>query len=265
MRLNIKHSTRYRFDTPSIYGLQQVRKTPKSGAGQHVLDWTTRIDGGTREVAYDDHHDNAVELISFDRGTTELEVVSEGLVTVDDTSGIVGAHRGPAPLWLYARPTDRTRVGATCRKLLRGIEGDSDLERLHALSAAISKAVVYRVGASQPTWTAEDALNAGEGVCQDHTHVFLACAREMGFPARYVSGYLLMDGQVRQDAMHAWGEAHVDRLGWVGFDASNGISPDTRYVRVATGLDYADAAPVTGMQIGGRGEALRVDIAVQQQ
>ncbi|MGR3496360.1 transglutaminase family protein [Citreimonas sp.] len=265
MRLSIKHSTRYRFDTPSTYGLQQLRKTPKSGHGQHVLDWITRIEGGIRELTFDDHHNNVVELISFDRGTTELEVVSEGLVMIEDTTGVVGQHRGPAPLWLYARPTDRTRLGPACRKLLRGIEGETDLERLHALSAAISKAVVYKVGASQPTWTAEDALTAGEGVCQDHTHVFLACAREMGFPARYVSGYLLMDGQVRQDAMHAWGEAHVEGLGWVGFDASNGISPDARYVRVATGLDYADAAPVTGLQVGGHGEALRVDIAVQQQ
>jgi transglutaminase-like putative cysteine protease len=230
-----------------------------------VLDWITRIEGGRKELGFEDHHHNTVELLSFDRGTTELEVVSEGLVMIEDTTGVVGQHRGPSPLWLYARPTDRTRVGPACRKLIRGLEGEGDLGRLHALSGAIAEAVKYKLGASEPTWTAEDALAAGEGVCQDHTHVFLACAREMGFPARYVSGYLMMEGQTVQDAMHAWAEAHVDGLGWVGFDPSNGISPDARYVRVATGLDYADAAPVTGLQMGGRGESLDVQISVQQQ
>jgi len=102
-------------------------------------------------------------------------------------------------------------------------------------------------------------------VCQDHSHIFIACAREMGMPARYVSGYLMIDGATAQDAMHAWAEAHVDALGWVGFDVSNAISPDARYVRVATGLDYADASPVSGTRVGGTGERLEVRIDVVQQ
>ena len=77
--------------------------------------------------------------------------------------------------------------------------------------------------------------------------------------------YLMLDDTQAQDAMHAWAEAHVDGLGWVGFDVSNSISPDPRYVRVATGLDYLQAAPVTGMRIGGADETLRVDIEVAQQ
>ncbi len=81
----------------------------------------------------------------------------------------------------------------------------------------------------------------------------------------YVSGYLMLDDRIAQEAMHAWAEAYVDGLGWVGFDVSNGISPDTRYVRVATGLDYAEAAPVTGTRFGGTGENLTVSIEVAQQ
>ena len=88
----------------------------------------------------------------------------------------------------------------------------------------------------------------------------------MGFPARYVSGYLMMNDRIEQEASHAWAEVHVDPLGWVGFDISNGISPDERYVRVATGLDYAEAAPITGIHLGeGGGENLHVAIEVQQQ
>ena len=87
----------------------------------------------------------------------------------------------------------------------------------------------------------------------------------MGLPARYVSGYLRMDGQDEQSATHAWAEAHVEGLGWVGFDVSNAISPDTRYVRVATGLDYTEAAPVSGHRYGAATENMDVTLQVTQQ
>ena len=87
----------------------------------------------------------------------------------------------------------------------------------------------------------------------------------LGIPARYVSGYLMMDDRVEQEAGHAWAEAHIDGLGWVGFDVSNGISPDRRYVRVATGRDYREAAPVTGISYGGGDSAMHVKLAVEQQ
>jgi transglutaminase-like putative cysteine protease len=102
-------------------------------------------------------------------------------------------------------------------------------------------------------------------VCQDHAQIFVAAARALGFPARYVSGYLMMDDRVHQDASHAWAEAHVENIGWVAFDVSNGISADPRYVRVATGLDYQEAAPISGLRYGSGGESLRVDLQVQQQ
>ncbi|MCY3985402.1 MAG: transglutaminase family protein [Roseovarius sp.] len=265
MRLKINHTTRYHFDQPASYGLQQLRKTPKTLHHQKVAEWNTALTGASREVSFHDHHNNVVELISFDRDTTELIVQSEGLVEVDETHGVLGRHLGPSPLWLYKAPSPRTQPGAGVRGLVRAVSGDTDLDRLHALMAAVHGTVAYEVGASKPDWFAEDALAAGRGVCQDHAHVFIAAAREMGFPARYVSGYLMLNDRTVQEAMHAWAEAHVDGLGWVGFDVSNGISPDQRYVRVATGLDYADAAPVSGIRIGGLGEALEVQINVAQQ
>ncbi len=265
MRLFIRHITRYTFDSPASYGLQQLRKTPKSTRHQKVLHWRTDVQGGRKEVGFEDHHNNTVELISFEREAGNVVIVSEGEVEIGDNHGILGRHIGPAPLWLYLRPTDRTRAGPGCRGLIREVTGETELDRLHALREVIAGAITFEVGASLSDWNAEDAVAAGRGVCQDHTHVFLACAREMGFPARYVSGYLMLDDRVEQDAAHAWAEAHVDGLGWVGFDVSNGISPDMRYVRVATGLDYGEAAPVTGLTIGGGGERLSVQIEVAQQ
>jgi len=266
MQLKIKHITTYQFDDPVAYGLQQLRKTPKSTRGQTVTGWQTTVEGGAKEVGFDDHHNNVVELISFDRDATEIVITSEGVVEIDDTAGVLGKHKGPAPLWLYQRSTPLTHAGPHVRALAREVRATADaLDRLHALMAAIRDTVTYEVGVSHADWTAERALEEGHGVCQDHSHVFCAAARELGHPARYVSGYLMLDDRVAQEAMHAWAEAHVDGLGWVGFDISNGISPDTRYVRVATGLDYSDAAPVTGTRVGGAGERLTVTLDVAQQ
>lgn len=265
MRLTISHTTRYRFDDPVRYGLQQLRKTPKTSGQQWVLSWTTRVDGGRKELAFEDHHHNIVELVSFERDVRELVVSSHGDVELNDTHGVVGRHTGPAPLWLFTRATALTQPGNGVRELARQVQGASDLDRLHNLMGLIKDAVRYDTGHTDATSTAEDVLSAQHGVCQDHTHVFLSCARELGFPARYVSGYLLLGDRIEQEAMHAWAEAHVDGLGWVGFDAANGISPDARYVRVATGLDYTEASPVTGTRIGGHGEALDVQIEVAQQ
>lgn len=265
MRLKIQHSTRYRFEEPVQFGLQQVRKTPKTAHQQWVLNWRTDVNCGRKELSFEDHHHNVVELLSFDRETMELEVTSEGEVELNDTGGIVGRHRGPVPLWLYQQSTTRTEAKAGVRKLVRGLDTAEPLEALHALSNLIRETIAYTVGASKPDWSAEDAINAGVGVCQDHSHIFIACARRLGIPARYVSGYLMLNDRTTQQAMHAWAEAHMPDLGWVGFDISNGISPDTRYVRVATGLDYADAAPVSGRRVGGAGEVLEVEIDVSQQ
>ena len=265
MRLSIHHVTSYRFAEPVRFGLQQVRKTPKTTPYQTVLHWRTEVTGGRKELVFEDHHNNTTELVSFDSATERLDVLSAGEVAVRDTHGVVGAHRGPAPLWLYERVTPRTEARERVRALLRELPPGSELDRLHRLCAMIGAAVPYETGVSEPTWSAEETLAAGRGVCQDHAHVFIACARQLGLAARYVSGYLLMDGQSDQTAMHAWAEAWIAELGWVGFDVSNAISPDARYVRVATGLDYSDASPVTGTRVGGQAETLGVEISVVEQ
>lgn len=265
-RLQITHSTSYRFHQPVAYGLQQLRKTPKTGHGQTIFDWQTQVQGGTRQLVFEDHHHNSVDLIAFDRHASEVVITCSGVVLVENANGVVGAHRGAVPLWLYQRASTLTRAGAGVRALLRGLDGPADLAWLHGLMAAIRAQVPYQLGVSDATDSAEVALARGAGVCQDHTHIFLACAREAGVPARYVSGYLMLDDTTQQSAMHAWAEAHVQGLGWVGFDVSNGICPDDRYVRVATGVDYSDAAPVTGTRIGGgAAETLAVQIQVAQQ
>jgi len=267
MRLNISHSTRYGYDGPVTYGLQELRLMPLTGPGQTVVSWNIAIEGGSKSAAFQDQHGNEVWLVNFAGDRREIVVTCKGIVDTDDTSGVYGPHRGYAPLWYFQRMTPLTHPGANLRKLTKGlsIDAGTEIPQLHALSARILDHVAYQTGTTTATHTAEEALSARTGVCQDHSHIFIAACRLLGLPARYVSGYLMLDQTTHQDATHAWAEAHIDGLGWVGFDVSNAMSPDERYVRVATGLDYSDAAPISGMRFGNTGsESLVVDIQVAQ-
>ncbi|MFQ6547993.1 transglutaminase family protein [Aestuariibius sp. 2305UL40-4] len=265
-RLAISHRTTYRYDAPISYALQQLRLTPKSHNGQEVIEWQVRITGGRHELSFEDQHRNTVQLVSFNDGAQEVVIDCTGIVEIEDRHGVLGAHAGYMPLWLFQRDTELTKLGPKMRALLREVPEEGEvLDRLHALSTNIREQVSYETGRTGAGWTGEEAAAAGHGVCQDHAHIFLGCARAMGVPARYVSGYLMMDDRVEQEATHAWAEAHVAGLGWVGFDISNGISPDTRYVRVATGLDYGEAAPTHGTRFGQGEEYLDVTVTVQEQ
>jgi transglutaminase-like putative cysteine protease len=264
MQLKISHATDYHYDQSVYYALQRLRLSPKNGPCQTVREWHTKVEGATAEVAYDDHFGNGVQLLSTDIGATVIRIVAEGVIETTCHDGVAGPHAGFAPLWLFQRDTPLTKAGRHVRDLARSVTGSDPLARLHGLMKSVSDAVAYRVGATDAASTAEEAIAAGAGVCQDHAHVFLAAARHLCFPARYVSGYLLMDDRTQQEATHAWAEAHVEGLGWVGFDASNCISPDERYVRLAHGLDYGDAAPVSGIRLGNSSESLAVAITVEQ-
>jgi transglutaminase-like putative cysteine protease len=262
MRLTIHHRTEYRYDEPVQYALQRLRLTPVTGPGQTVIDWKVAVDGATVEVDYSDHFLNSVHLVSVEGGRDAILITASGEVETEDRAGVFGAHTSFAPLWLFLRETPLTKPGKLIRELARTSQGESDLARMHALMELINATVAYQPGTTESTTTAEQALEAKSGVCQDHAHIFISAARTLGLPARYVSGYLMMEETDQQTATHAWGEVHLAGLGWVGFDAANKICPDTRYVRIATGLDYTDAAPISGLVHGAVNENLDVTLTV---
>lgn len=264
MELKIVHTTDYTYENPVGYALQRLRLTPRPSPGQIVRDWSVRLEGAVLEAQYLDHFENCAQLVRAVEDTRAIRITAEGIVDTSDQSGVAGQHTGYAPLWLFKRESILTRPGKLVREIARGVSGASGLDRLHALLAAVTRAVVYEPGHTDASTPAEEALEKGRGVCQDHAHVFLAAARLMDFPARYVSGYLSLDEAGGTAQSHAWAEAHLPDLGWVGFDPANGISPDPRYVRVATGLDYRDAAPVSGIRMGTTTESLAVSVVVEQ-
>ncbi len=265
MRLKISHTTEYTYAEPVQYLLQRLRLTPLSQPGQTVISWETSVEGAKMEVGYDDHFGNRVNLVSVNGDQTFIRVVASGEVETEDKAGVYGVHQAYAPLWLYLRETPLTKMAKPIRNLAKAMDGDTDLARMHALMGKIHELVEYRQGETGTETTAEQALLQKSGVCQDHAHIMIAAARTLGLPARYVSGYLMMQDQPEQTASHAWAEVHLNGLGWVGFDAANKMCPDDRYVRIACGLDYRDAAPISGLIHGSSSEALKVSVTVKQQ
>lgn len=266
MLLTIAHETRYSFAQGVSHGLQRLRLRPKPTHGQKIVEWETQLEGARHEASYEDQHLNHVELVSMEPGAREVVVTCRGTVRTVDNNGILGDHTGHMPLWCFLRATPLTRAGLKVRALVAGVGADrSDrLAFLHKLSDAVREAVEFVPGTTDVKTSAEQALTAGRGVCQDHAHIFISAGRLLDIPTRYVGGYLKIDGRVDQDAGHGWAEAYVQGLGWVGFDVANAICPDQRYVRVATGCDYSDAAPITGIAVGAGQTDLSVHLSVDE-
>ncbi|MEI4263269.1 transglutaminase family protein [Roseovarius sp. D0-M9] len=265
MELRISHTTEYDYSAPVDYALQKVRLRPLPSSMQEVRDWSVEVMGGRIETSYVDHYGNHVDLVGIERGAQKLSILARGNVQTLNGTGVLGPVFGRAPLWHFVQPTLLTMPGEAIMALPR-ISNDPEtrLGSLHELSATILEALPYEFGRTNVNTPAEEALRGSHGVCQDHAQVFVAAVRQSGIPARYVSGYLMMNDRVDQDATHAWAEAYVDDLGWVGFDISNGVSPDERYVRIAIGRDARDASPIEGLRMGSADESLMVSLQVQQ-
>jgi transglutaminase-like putative cysteine protease len=263
MRLKITHRTEYRYDQPNAYALQRMRLNPMNSDNQRVLNWSVEVTGAVEEASYTDGFGNLTKLYSVDPNEIVLTATATGLIETVDRSGISGPHRGYTPLWLFKQETPLTLPGETINAFAADVPEGAPLQRMHALLQLIVERVAYKTGSTTVFTSAEEAASTGSGVCQDQAHIFASAARLLDVPARYVSGYLMAEGD-GDAASHAWAEVHIDGLGWVAFDPANGISPDDRYVRLAVGRDYHDASPVSGFRLGNSTERLDVHVTVEQ-
>jgi transglutaminase-like putative cysteine protease len=269
MRLHVRHTTSYSYTKPVEYEAQALRLAPRNHAGQRVLSWRVTDSTGRALPSTDDGYGNIVHLLTIVRSHRMAGVVAEGEVETSDTHGIVREAAETLPVAYWNRTTDTTAPDPALRQLAAEVEGVADrIERLHRLMARVRERIDYVIGQTDVTTTAAEALARAKGVCQDHAHVFIACARLLDYPARYVSGYLWTSDQaLAGEAGHAWAEVHVADLGWIGFDPANNTCPTEAYVRVAVGLDYGEAAPVRGVRRGGTAEeelVVAVDVLSSQ-
>ncbi|MEM9063424.1 MAG: transglutaminase family protein [Pseudomonadota bacterium] len=265
MSLKIHHVTRYSYEPAAIQAGLRMKLFPQATDGQAISSWSLKVNGDDVAPLHVDGAGDAVSLWLNHAATEEIEIVAEGEVETKDMAGVLKGLREAARPPVYRRSTEATGANDAIRDLAAEIEGDDALERMHALSALVHKVIDYRPGVTETTTTAAEALALGSGVCQDQTHVFLATARVMDIPARYVVGYLDdPDSDAPSDKTHAWAEAHVKGLGWVGFDVTNQLCPTELYVRLCSGLDAADAAPIRGSVLGETEESMEVEIAVER-
>jgi len=263
--ISVRHVTRYTYAAPVSYAVQSLRLTPASFAGHRVLTWEVRVPGAGPALQFKDGHGNLVHMVTIAARHSSLTIEAGGTVETSDSNGVVDGLPSASPPRVYLRQTAQTRAEPRIRELAQAAVRTDTISHLHALSSAIRECVAYVAGTTDAQTTAVDALAAGKGVCQDHAHIFIAAARCLGIPARYVTGYLLIEQSLPAPAHHAWAEAWVEGLGWVGFDVANRICPTERYVRLAAGLDALGAAPIAGSRRGGDGEELDVCVLVQQQ
>jgi transglutaminase-like putative cysteine protease len=262
MRLTVRHETRYRFDPPARGLVQSLRLVPGPSASQKVITWAVDVPGAQRGAAFRDGAGDHVETVAIRGPVDEVTITVTGTVDTTDTAGVLKGVKETVPPGAYLRTTRATRISRALEALAAGTAtADGPLARAHALAAAVSGAIAYAPGETHALTSAAEALDAGRGVCQDHAHAMIAVAVAAGLPARYVTGYLFT-GDDPGEAAHAWAEVWVDGLGWVGFDPANGCCPDDRYIRLASGYDALDAAPVRGVARGDVTETLDVAVAV---
>jgi len=268
MRIRISHETLYRYDTPPGGVTQALRLTPRNHDGQFVIDWRIDISEDCRLDEQEDAFGNIVHAFTADGPFTVLRVCVEGEVETQLTDGIVRGAVERFPPSLYLRETALTQVDSAIAEFARSarLAGTSEvLPLLHRLLERVRREIAYDTDPTHAGTTAAEAFALRRGVCQDLTHIFIAAARTLGIPARYIGGYFhRADGVRQQEAGHAWAEAHVPELGWIAFDPANGICATEAHIRVAVGLDYLGAAPVRGTRYGGAGETLSVAVHVDQ-
>lgn len=268
MHLNIAYQTHYRFTEPQSRVIQLLRVTPRSSSEQTVLDWNIQCDRDINIRRYRDGYGNETTMLYVGGPIEDFSLDIGGDVTTHDADGLVSGTIEPLPPEVFLRPTPLTQADSDiitfAHDIVRG--STAPLDRAHKLNHALFDRMQFEPGRTNVTANAAQAFAEGRGICQDYAHIFCAAARAMQIPTRYVSGHLYRrDDAEDQVAAHGWAEIWIENLGWVAFDATRGICTDEAYVRVAVGLDYGEAAPLSGSRIGYGEEELTVSVRVQQQ
>jgi transglutaminase-like putative cysteine protease len=267
MRLRISHSTTYHYEPAATGIIQILRLTPGSHDGQYVAEWQIDVSTDSRLDMHEDAFGNVTHVMTHG-AIEDLTITVGGLIETHDTGGVLRGTDERFPPSLFLRPTGLTTVNPAMETFARALRAESDADTLgflHTLMTQVNEHMSFDEDPTNSGTSAIEAFGLKRGVCQDYAHIFIACARSGGVPARFVSGHFLRsDGTVNQAAGHAWAEAYIPDLGWVGFDPANCICTTAAHARVAIGLDYLGAAPVRGTRYGGGTETLTVSVRVDQ-
>ena len=263
MRLTVRHATTYAYDPPADRCALRLRLHPPAFDSQKVIKWAVSVNGQAIAPLLTTATGDREAIWTCTAPGAEVAIIAEGEVETTDAAGVVRGLKDQVRPQVYLRPTPLTQADKKIEALASGASGPTPLDQMHALFNAVADAIAYTTASTTTATTAAQALKAGQGVCQDHAHVFISAARALRVPARYVVGYLLTQDASLTET-HAWAEAFVPEIGWVGFDPSNRLCPTDRYVRLGCGLDAADAAPIRGNVSGNHQERLSASVDISE-
>jgi transglutaminase-like putative cysteine protease len=274
MRVRIEHETTFRYATPAHASFDEVRLSPRNDERQNLLDFALQIDPPSRTTSYVDHFGTVVHAFNVwpphDHLTIRATstVVTSPRATPPDGTGDLAALEDPAfrdreAEWLHPSPlaSGGDHLDTFAQHVRRVVKPDSVTALIAGVCHEVHGRFRYRTGSSYVSSTVDDLLERGTGVCQDFAHLSIATLRDLGIPARYVSGYFYAGPRdhVELDVplevqSHAWVEALVPGWGWYEVDPTNDCPADERHVVVAVGRDYSDVSPVRGVVRGGASE-----------
>ncbi|MGL4207361.1 MAG: transglutaminase family protein [Aeromonadaceae bacterium] len=257
MKLTIAHHTHYAYQDEVSRSTQYLRLTPQHSKRQRIHSWELDLPEGA--TCTTDSFGNVLHVLTLDRPHMALHIQARGVVEIMEEEE--EATQLISPL-VFLRHSALTQPDTAIRAFAAAYQREeAQLAALPLMMAALLERMPYRPGSTNVNCNAAQAFAAGEGVCQDHTHVFLACCRTLGLPARYVSGYLYTPDTTHV-ATHAWAEVWCDNK-WHTFDVTNQCTRPTQHLKLAVGIDYLDACPVRGIRYGGGSEAMQAHAAVE--
>lgn len=256
MRLVINHDTAYHYESIVRASIQYLRLTPQESVRQRIHSWELELPRPAQ--AQRDPFGNVLHVLTLDEPHDEIHIHARGLVEIDESQESESEAGSPLP---YLRSTSLTEIDPALRAFAeQHVATNRDRQGLITLMEALADHMVYTPGSTQVDSTAAQAFARQVGVCQDHTHAFIACARSLGLPARYVSGYLCTADSGHL-ASHAWAEVWLNDA-WYSFDVSNRLARPERHLKLAIGLDYLDACPIRGVRRGGGTEWMHAQVSV---
>jgi transglutaminase-like putative cysteine protease len=285
MFYSIRHFTKFRYSAPVSESIMEVRMQPRSEGVQRCLTFTLNVTPKTRLQSYRDYQGNVVHHFDVASPHRQLTIIAETMVEVAASRDLPARLDGDAweqldlqiasgdfwelltasrfAQWTGLMEDFAKEIGAAP---LSDARQRDPLELLSELNSFIYNAIEYVPKSTRVDSPADDALRSRQGVCQDYSHIMIALVRRLGIPCRYVSGYLFhKEGRKTRSAegaTHAWIEAYLPPLGWVGLDPTNNVAAGESHVRTAVGRDYGDVPPTRGVFKGGASSELTVAVRV---
>lgn len=278
----IRHFTRFRYSRPVWQSVMELRMQPRSEQTQRCFTFQLSVSPQARVFSYQDHVGNLVHHFDVPGQHRQLTIIADALVDVE-TPAPLPESLGPNAwdeldtmihlddYWDMLMPSHFARTSPELEALAKefGVDqrgGREPLELLTTLNRQLYHHFSYVKRSTHVDAAIEEAIRSRQGVCQDFAHIMISMVRNLRIPCRYVSGYLHRDAEHadRSDegATHAWAEALLPRIGWVGFDPTNNLIVGGRHIRTAIGRDYADVSPTVGTMKGSAETELQVRVRV---